>query len=52
MTAHTFTLTTEERERLEQLALLEPDNIRQVADGLKGEAREKYLIALAERKRR
>jgi len=52
MSEHQFTLTDAERERLEALALTEPDNIRQIADGLKGEAREKYLIALAERKRR
>lgn len=51
MTERKFTLTEEERARLEKLAQLQPDNIKQVANGLKGEAREKYLIALQQRKR-
>ena len=48
---HPFMLSKEERERLDGLAKREPDNIRQMDDGLKGEAREKYLIALRQQKR-
>ena len=46
-----FTLDDKLRLELEALALKEPDNIRQVADGLKGQARENYLLALQRRKR-
>lgn len=42
-------LTAEERDTLEESAKHEPDNIRQIADGLKGEARDRYLLALRER---
>ena len=44
-------LSDEHRARLEELAKREADHIRKIADGLKGEARDKYLIALAARAR-
>ena len=45
-----FLLTHEERERLEKLAQTDDWNIRIIADGLKGHARDVYLMALKRRK--
>jgi hypothetical protein len=44
-----FELTQQERQQLEDLAKRDPDNIRKVADELRGEARDKYLLALRRR---
>ena len=45
-----FLLTQEERERLEKLVQTDDWNIRIIADGLKGHARDVYLLALKRRK--
>ena len=46
-----FLLDDKLRLELNELAKREPKHIRQVADGLKGKARDNYLLALQRRKR-
>lgn len=50
--ADEFTLSNEERERLNKLAETDDWNIKIMADGLKGRARDVYLLAMKRRKLR